>query len=155
MILSYHPNGTLKSYNWSWFRPDTFPINMYEYGDQGELLASTHIDWDRGAKTMKGKGSMSLTYTEDLRIENIKTTTLTNGVTTEKISHFEYTDGRLVKIVHTSADGKTETETIPYNKHGCPIFEGTDYEYDQHGNWIKRFTFFDRMVQYRTIEYFD
>ena len=154
-ILSYHPNGTLKSYNWSWFQPDTFPINRFEYSEQGQLLSAIWFDWDRSAKTMKRQTTTSLTYTEDYRIEMIKTVDLKNGVVTERISHFEYTDGRLVKIVHTSTDGKTETETILYNKHGCPIFEGTDYEYDQHGNWIKRFTFFDRKVEYRTIEYFD
>jgi len=154
-VLRYHPNGITKSSDWFWFKPDTFPISSIEYGNQGQLLKQTSYHWDRLAKTLTDQGILEVTYEEDLRVKSIKTTTLKAGVTTEKNSQLIYSNGRLEKIVHTLTGGNTQTETIPYNKYGSPIFDGTAYEYDQHGNWTKRFTFFDRIVQFRTIEYFD
>lgn len=154
-VLRYHPNGMLKSSDWFRFRPDTFPITLIEYGDQGQLIAQTSYNWDYITKSNTVQTVMQVTYEENLQVKSIQTTTLKSGLTTEKNSQFIYANGRLEKIVHILTGGNTQTETIPYNKYGSPIFDGTAYEYDQHGNWTKRFTFFDRIVQFRTIEYFD
>jgi len=127
-------------------RPDPGNFFYYRFNSQQEIIEAWTFEQDT---------AVDRTYYEGFRIESITETKSKEGVTTEKTSRFEYVDGRLVKIVHTATGGKTETETIQYDQHGTPIFEGTEYEYDQHGNWIKRLTFFDRMVQYRTMEYFD